>query len=362
MIKVLIVEDSQVVRELLTFILSADPAIQVIGTARDGREAVRAVREKKPNVVTMDIIMPNMDGFEATRIIMETTPTPIVIVSASWDPKEVKKTFRAMEAGALTAIEKPVGIAHPNYKKLSKELIRTVKLMSEVKVIRRRPQRQSEISGKSTAGMITAMAPELEVVAIGASTGGPPAIEAILSKLPKDFPAPLLIVQHIAAGFVHGFADWLANASKRSVKIAAHGEYLLPGCAYVAPDDFQMGVGSGRRIILSSSEPENGLRPSVSWMFRSVSEVFGKNAIGVLLTGMGKDGAQELKQMRQRGAVTIAQDRESSVVYGMPGEAVAINAAAYVLSPAEIAKFLSGLPRTKNERAMIQETRSGARE
>ena len=349
MIRVLIVDDSQVVRDLLTFILSSDPAIQVIGTARDGEESVRAVSEKKPDVVTMDIVMPNMDGFEATRIIMETTPTPIVIVSASWDPQEVEKTFRAMEAGALAAIAKPVGVAHPNYVKQTKELIKTVKLMSEVKVIKRRPQggKKPVISGESKAGMVTPVTLDLKAVAIGASTGGPLAINAILSRLPKDFPAPLLIVQHIAVGFVQGFAHWLANSSKLPVKIAAHGEYLLPGCAYIAPDDLQMGVENGGRIILSSSEPENGLRPSVSWMFRSVSEVFGKNAIGVLLTGMGKDGAQELKQMKERGAVTIVQDKESSIVYGMPGEAVTITAAAYVLSPAKIAEFLSGLPRVK---------------
>jgi two-component system chemotaxis response regulator CheB len=349
MIKVLIVEDSQVIRDLLIFILSSDPVIQVIGTARDGKEAVRAVSEKRPDVVTMDIIMPNMDGYEATRIIMETTPTPIVIVSASWDPKEVDKTFRAMEAGALAAIAKPVGVDHPNYKQLSKELIQIVKLMSEVKVIKRRPQERKGvvISRKLTAGMSPPVTMDLKVVAIGASTGGPLAINAILSRLPKDFPAPLLIVQHIAAGFVQGFADWLANSSGLPVKIAAHGEYLLPGRAYIAPDDLQMGVENGGRIILSRSGPENGLRPSVSWMFRSVSEVFGKNAIGVLLTGMGKDGAQELKRMKESGSVTIVQDKESSIVYGMPGAAVAINAAAYVLSPAGIAEFLSGLPRAK---------------
>jgi two-component system, chemotaxis family, protein-glutamate methylesterase/glutaminase len=349
MIKVLIVEDSQVVRDFLTYILSSDPAFHIIGTVGNGEEAIQAVRDKRPDVVTMDINMPKMDGFEATRIIMETTPTPIVIVSASWDPKEVERTFRAMEAGALAAVRKPVGVTHPDYKDQAKELTQTVKLMSEVKVIKRRPQERKSvaISREPTAGMITPATPKLKVVAIGASTGGPPVIETILSGLPKDFPAPLLIVQHIAAGFVHGFADWLANSCGLAVKIAAHGEYLLPGCAYIAPDDLQMGVDIGGTINLSNSSPENGLRPSVSWMFRSVSEVFGKNAIGILLTGMGKDGAQELKRLKERGAVTIVQDRESSVVYGMPGEAVTIDAASYVLSPAGIAEFLSGLPRVK---------------
>jgi two-component system chemotaxis response regulator CheB len=293
--------------------------------------------------------MPDMDGFEATRIIMETTPTPIVIVSASWDSEEVGKTFRAMEAGALAAIAKPVGVTHPNYKKHTKELIQTVKLMSEVKVIKRRPQQRTGpvISGKWTAGMITPMTSDQKVVAIGASTGGPLAIEAILSGLPKDFPAPLLIVQHIAAGFVQGFADWLATSSGFPAKVAAHDELPLPGRAYIAPEDFHMGIGTEGRIVLSKKEPENGLRPSVSYLFRSLGEVFGKNAVGVLLTGMGKDGASELKLMKGKGAVTIAQDKESSIVYGMPGEAVALNAASFVLPPAKIAEFLSGLSKTR---------------
>jgi two-component system chemotaxis response regulator CheB len=349
MIKVLIVEDSQVIRDLLTFILSSDPAIQVIGTARDGREAVRAVREKRPDVVTMDIVMPNMDGYEATRIIMETTPTPIVIVSASWDPQEVEKTFRAMEAGALAAIAKPVGVAHPNYKKLTKELIQIVKLMSEVKVIKRRPQERKGlvISGQSPAGMIPPATPDLKVVAIGASTGGPPVIEMILSRLSKDSRAPLLIVQHIAPGFVRGFADWLANSCRFPVRIATQHEFPLPGHAYIAPDDVHMGVDAGGRIVLVKSEPENGLRPAVSYLFRSVAEVFGKNIVGVLLTGMGKDGAYELKMMKEKGAITIAQDKESCVVYGMPGEAVNLNAATYMRSPPKIAELLAGLLKAK---------------
>src|SRR4030042_571697 len=310
MIRVLIVCDSQVRRDFLPYSLSSDPAIQIIGTAGNGEEAVQAVRDKRPDVITMDVIMPKMDGLEATRIIMETTPTPIVIVSASWDPKEMKKTFQAMDAGALAVIEKPVGVTHPNYTRLAQELILTVKLMSEVKVVRRRPRMpyRSHIPAVSPF-VAPSMAMDVKAVAIGASTGGPPAIQAILSGLPKDFPVPLLIVQHIATGFVQGFADWLTTSSGLPVKIAAHGEYPLPGRAYIAPDDLQMGVDNGGRIILSSSEPENGLRPSVSHLFRSIAGVFGKNSVGVLLTGLGKDGASELKLIKEKGAVTIAQDR-----------------------------------------------------
>jgi two-component system chemotaxis response regulator CheB len=177
-------------------------------------------------------------------------------------------------------------------------------------------------------------------VGIGASTGGPPVLQAILSALPRDFPAPILIVQHIARGFLPGMVEWLGQTTGQHVHIAAHGAVPLPGHAYIAPDDFQLGVSSGGRLTLARDEPENGLRPSVSWLFRSLADNQGSGAVGVLLTGMGKDGAAELKRMRDRGSMTIAQDRESSVVHGMPGEAIALDAATQVLSPDRIAAAL----------------------
>lgn len=345
MIKVLIVEDSAVVREFLTHILDADPELRVVGAAPNGEEAVKLVEQMRPDVVTMDINMPRMGGFEATRRIMETCPTPIVIVSGSWDPKEVATTFRAVEAGALAVIARPMGLRHPEHASTTTELVQTVKLMSEVKVVRRWPRLQR--------GGLVALPPakagngrtpeEIRLVAIGASTGGPIVVQTILSALPKDFPAPLLIVQHMAAGFIAGFVDWLARSSGFPVHLAAEGESLLPGHAYVAPDGLHLLAGSGGRIRLSQDEPENGLRPAVSCLFRSVAEAYGSQAIGVLLTGMGKDGAQELKQMRDRGAVTIAQDKESSIVFGMPGEAVQLEAATWVLPPERIAPALSGI-------------------
>ena len=336
-------------RDFLTYILTSDPDIQVIGTANNGEEAVKAVKDKRPDIVTMDINMPKMDGFEATKIIMETTPTPIVIVSASWDPKEVKKTFRAMEVGALAAVRKPVGDAHPDYKDQAKELIQTVKLMSEVKVVGRRPKVKLKKDTPAGFDVCDLIPPTtgIKVVAIGASTGGPPVIEAILSGLPKDFRAPLLIVQHIAPGFIQGFADWLANACRFPVRIATQHEFPRPGHAYIAPDGVHMRMDAGGRIVLEGTEPENGLRPAVSSLFRSVAEVYGKYAVGVLLTGMGKDGAYELKMLKEKGAITIAQDKESCVVFGMPGEAVNLNAATCVLSPPKIAEILAELLKAK---------------
>lgn len=344
MIKVLIVDDSPVVREFLTNILESDPEIRVIGTASEGGEAIKAVREKHPDVVTMDVHMPKMDGYEATRVIMEQTPVPIIIVSGSFDPREVATTFHAMEAGALAIIGKPSGIGHPDHDKTAKELILYVKAMSEVRVVRRWPRPVREARPRALPGTaLRREAPDVRLVAIGASTGGPIVIQRILTALPRDFPAPLLIVQHMANGFITGFAGWLAQSSEIPVSIAVHGETAYPGHAYIAPDGFNMGVEKGARIALVRGDNQNGHCPSVSHLFRSVAVAYEETALGILLTGMGKDGAEELLMMRERGCVTIAQDEESSIVYGMPGVADSIKAATFVLPPDSIIEMLKRL-------------------
>jgi len=350
MIKVLIVEDSPVVQEFLAHILTSDPAIEVAGIANNGEEACEAVKQKRPDVITMDIHMPKLNGFEATRRIMETVPTPIVVVSGSSGAKEVASTFHAMEAGALAVVMRPPGIGHPEHKAKAAELIQTVKLMSEIKVVRRfsRAARERVVAAPPIAPSLKS-ATEIQIAAIGGSTGGPPALQKILSGLPQDFSVPVLIVQHIALGFVEGFREWLAGASNFPVHIASHGEQPLPGHAYIAPDGFHMGVGSGPRIVLSDHAPENGVRPSVAYLFRTVAQVMGSRAVGVLLTGMGRDGADELKAMKEKGAITIAQDEESSVVYGMPGEAIKLDAADYILPPEDIAAVLTALVKNAKE-------------
>jgi two-component system chemotaxis response regulator CheB len=348
MITVLIVEDSPVVRDFLQHILNADLEIQVIGTASDGQAALHAVQRQRPDVITMDIYMPKMNGLEATRLIMETHPTPIVIVSGSVDTDEVTITFRAIQAGALAVVPRPQGIGHPAHEAAAKELVQTVKLMSEVKVVRRWPRLRSERAVPAAPKVdVPSAPPTIQIVAIGASTGGPPALQAILSGLPKDFPVPVLIVQHMARGFVQGFAAWLTHSCGFPVQVAADGEPLVRGHAYVAPDGFHLRVGLEYRIVLSRDAPENGLRPAVSSLFRSVAHVFGCHAVGVLLTGMGKDGAEELKLMKDQGAVTIAQDKHSAVVHGMPGEAIKLEAATYVLPPERIATMLTRLGHKK---------------
>lgn len=321
MIDVLVVEDSQVAREYLKYLLESQPDFRVVGAVGDGAEAVDFVQKRRPDVITMDIQMPRMDGFQATRKIMETNPVPIVIISASWDPQEVEKTFRAMEAGAVAVLEKPGGFGHPDSERTMQELVQTVRLMSEVKVVRRWARKAPRVAPEllDDAKRVQ-FSGEVQVVAIGASTGGPSAIQAILAGLPQDFPAPLLIVQHIARGFLQGMADWLAKTTPLPVHIAAAGIYALPGNVYLAPDDLFMGVDRGGRITLREDDLQSGLCPSASHLFRTVSTVFRDQAVGVLLTGMGKDGAEELRLMKERGATTIVQDRESSVVHGMGGD------------------------------------------
>jgi two-component system, chemotaxis family, protein-glutamate methylesterase/glutaminase len=347
MVRVVVVEDSLTVREFLVHILSSDPDIKIVATAATGVAALEAVKRTCPDVITMDIHMPTMNGLDATRIIMQTQPTPIVIVSGALDVVETASVFRAFEAGALAVLPKPFGQEHPEYEQSAADLVQTVKLMSEVKVVRRRPPLSRE--GARPAAALTAE-PELrgarteaQLVAIGASTGGPPVLQRILSGMPKDFPLPVLIVQHIAIGFTQGFVEWLAQSSNLPVESPTHGQPISPGRAYVAPDGFHMTVGADGRISLSNDEPENGPRPSISRLFHSVAKVYGRRAIGVLLTGMGKDGAEELKLMREQGAVTIAQDKDTSVVHGMPGEAIRLGGATYILSPDKIAMTLTSL-------------------
>ncbi|MGR9012271.1 MAG: chemotaxis-specific protein-glutamate methyltransferase CheB [Gammaproteobacteria bacterium] len=344
-IRLLVVEDSASEREFLIYLFASDQEIQVIGTANNGEEALAAIKDKKPDVITMDVHMPKMDGYTATRAIMESFPTPIVIVTGSSSIEEMATTIRALDAGALAVIKRPMGIGHPDHAATARELIQTVKLMSEVKVIKRWAQRGTlvrEVIKQVTLEPVQ-LPRETRLVAIGASTGGPLALQQLLSKLPNNFPVPIIIVQHLAQGFGEGFAKWLDESSGFTVSMAANGELMQAGHAYIAPNGFQATVDSHQRIALQNSGTENGHLPSVSCLFRSVAVVYGACAVGILLTGMGKDGAAELGLMKGKGAVTFAQDKESSVVHGMPGEAIELGAALYVLPPDKIASVLSKL-------------------
>ncbi len=334
-IRVLIVDDSSLARKMLGHIFSSDPDIEVVGTAGDGQDALAKVRSLKPDVITMDLYMPKMNGYETTRKIMETYPVPILIVTTIETATEVRNSMKAIEAGALAALKKPSGIGTPEFAAVREDLISKIKLYSEVKLVKRFSQKMEPVIGVRTKQQI-------EVIAIGASTGGPPVLQSILSKLPKNLSCPVLVVQHMTEGFTAGFTDWLREYSSIPVSLASDGTALLPGNVYIAPDGFQMKVENGT-IALTKDEMSNNMRPSISYLFSSIAPVFGNRSIGILLTGIGRDGAEELKMMKDRGAITIAQDKESCVVFGMPGEAINLDAATYVLSPEKISEFIAGV-------------------
>lgn len=342
MIKVFIVDDSEVQRNYLTYILSSDSEIQVVGQASNGKEALDFLKSHQPDVITMDIYMPEMDGFEVTRRIMESKPLPIVIVSAAWDPMEVEKTFKAMEVGAVSLFEKPAGIGSPNSEKNAAEFISIVKQAAVAKVARIRSQRVPA-SAPVAIPPFQRMWGGIKVVVLGASTGGPAAIQQFLASLPRDFPLPIMIVQHISSGFTRGFVEWLNQSSPLQVYVATQGEPIRGGCVYVAREGFQMGVNNKGIINLREDPPEHFMRPAASYLFRSALKAFSNATAGILLTGMGVDGAAELKLIKDAGGITFAQDHDSSIIHGMPGEAIRLGGADYVIPPRDIASVLAGV-------------------
>lgn len=337
MIKVLIVDDSAIMRESLALILNSDPIFEIVGFAKNGKEAIELTKEHEPDVITMDWQMPVLNGYEATKEIMATKPTPIVVVTGSVAANDVSISFSLMEAGALVVIKKPHAINHPSYRQEKADLIESIKLMSEIKLVRR----TNGIKNKSDSDSTNKNKKYgKSVIAIGASTGGPISIKKLLTNMPEDINLPIVVVQHISLGFINGFAEWLMNSTNFPIHIAFNGEKALPGHVYLAPDDKHLGIDSSLNLYLSDGEKENGLRPSVSYLFRSCAENLGSKTIGILLSGMGKDGSHELKLLRDKGGLTYAQDEKSSIVHGMPGEAIRIDAAKHVYPPEEIGRSI----------------------
>jgi len=332
--RVLVVEDSPTTRDYVVQLIESAPGLRVVETAGDGAEAIEKTVRLKPDVILMDVHMPRLDGFTATRRIMERAPTPIVLMSASLERDEVVLTFEALDAGALTVVHKPPGPGDPRQAEAVRELLETLRLMAEVKVVRRWPPRKPAPRAGPGGG------DHVRVIAIGASTGGPPVLAEILRDLPRDFGAPILVVQHIAAGFTEGFVEWLGSQTALAVKLAEDGETVRAGSVYVAPEGLQMELDAQGRVRLAVHVAQDGFRPSVSHIFASLAATHGRSAMGVLLTGMGRDGAAGLRRLHEAGAVTVAQSEATSVVFGMPGEAVRMQAAQHVLAPGEIAGLM----------------------
>ena len=339
-VRVLVVDDSATSRRLLVAILRADAGIEVVGQAADGLEAVDMVKRLRPDIVTMDLQMPNLDGFGATKRIMVEAPTPILITT-SVDPRSLAVSLEAVRMGALAVQAKPSDPMAPTFDDEARELVRQVKAMSRVKVVRHYDDRRAQPAPVAPLDVPCDVSPE--VLAIAASTGGPAAIHSILSALPASFALPILIVQHISRGFSAGFADWLDKASPLHVKMAQEGEALVGGTAYVAVDDCHLTVSSSRRIHLSRKAAVGGFRPSGTVLFDSVAAAYGRSAVALILTGMGRDGVDGLRTIKNAGGRTFAESVRTAVVNGMPGAAVEAGLADFVLPLDQVAGTMAGL-------------------
>lgn len=345
-IKILITDDSLTARNFLVKIFSFDPEVEIVGTATDGIEAIEFVRKNKPDIITMDINMPRLDGFEATLKIMQENPVPIVIVSGDYNTTDTAKTFKALECGAVAILPRPVGVGNPDFDETVHHFVSNVKLLSEVKVIRRW-NRVYDTNSASVHDDVAVSSRSIEdvnqpirIIAIGASAGGPLVLQQILKNIPSNISVPVIIVQHLDIGFAQGYADWLNIQSNIPVEIAKDGDILTAGIAYMAPGNHHIGVKAFNTILISNDSKEKGHRPSVAFMFRSLRHVFHNQVLAIILSGMGDDGAEELKLLRDKGAITIAQDFDSSLIHGMPGEAIRLGAASYILSPNQIIQFI----------------------
>ena len=346
-IRVLVVDDSALVRRLLSEMLNKASDIEVVGVAADPYGAREKIKQLNPDVVTLDVEMPRMDGITFLENLMRLRPTPVVMVS-SLTQQGADVTLRALELGAIDFVAKPRVDISGTLTNYADELIEKVRTAATARVSAHNSVRGNVDPRLSADAVLPAARTRLvlrttdRVIAIGASTGGTEAIREVLCALPADAPA-VVVTQHIPAAFSRAFAERMDRVSAMSVCEAQDGQYIIPGHAYIAPGDQHMLIerdGARYRCRLNSGPPVNRHRPSVDVMFRSVAQNLGPNAVGVILTGMGDDGARGLGEMREAGAHTVAQDEASSVVWGMPGAAVKLGSAESILPLHQIARYV----------------------
>ena len=328
MIKVLIVDDSLLVRNILTEILESDSKIKVIGTASNGLDAIKKASELKPDIITMDIEMPVMDGIEATQRITDEYSIPILVITDPEIKRKREVPFHAIKAGAIDVLEKPDIATKEKFKKRTSEIIREVKIVSSIKVLKRKKTRGLK---SEKTDFVKAKHNNTELIVIGSSMGGPKGLLSIFEKLPRNFPIPILVVQHTGKEFVEGLVRWISSLTKLSIVVAKNGDRIKPGSIYFAPGGYHMKISSDGEIIIFDGKPVNSCKPSIDILFMSAAEIFGKRALGVLLTGMGDDGAEGLLNIKKTGGRTIAQDEETSLVFGMPAKAIEFGAVNEVL-------------------------------
>jgi two-component system chemotaxis response regulator CheB len=323
-VRVLIVDDSAFARRTLTKILERDPRVEVIGTARDGEDALEKITRLAPDVVTMDLNMPNMNGMQALDIIMREMPLPVIVVS-SLNQDIIEETLEALEHGAVDFILKPTKLASEKLFQIQSELIDKVVTIASLKGKKiqaslRTPAFKHRIPDRRFSS------PQIDCVAIGVSTGGPTALHQIIPRLPKDFPAGIVIIQHMPPGFTKPLAERMNKNSHLTVKEAEKGDEIAPGLALVAPGGNHLFLKHNNRhnvVVCIDPEPSHTIHiPSIDITFMDVAEIYRERSLGVLLTGMGKDGVQGLEKIKSYGGRSIAEDESTCVVFGMPEVAI----------------------------------------
>jgi len=356
MIRVLIVDDTATTRQFLVKLLTQGGQIEVVGQASNGQAAIEMTRELKPDVITMDIVMPNMDGVETTARIMQVTPTPIVILSSLEDIRISALSMNALNSGALAVLAMPRP-DNPDISALASHLRETVSAMAKVKSVRLEKQKQksSQTASPAKAAATTKAAANstlkallenhdpVQIVTVACSVGGPAALAKFLGQLPANLPVPILVTQHISRGFTEDLAGWLNQGAALEVKVAKDFEIVTPGRVYIAPDDHHLGLHDKTHIKTSNTPPIKGFRPAATFMFESVARVYKSGATAVILTGMGDDGLAGMKIHKELGGIIIAQDEDSCIVYGMPKAVVNAGLADLVLPLDTIANNLLAL-------------------
>lgn len=344
MIRVMIVDDSAVVRALLRDALESDPDIRVVAEAVNGREAVEQTRTVSPDLITMDVTMPVLDGLDATSEIMAQHPTPILVFTASLNRTETEMSFQAVQRGALDVMLKPVIDSKEGFEAIQRELVDRVRMLSRIRVIShlRGPRR------KTRRLALTRLPEQRRIVVMGASLGGPNTVLHVLQHLPPNFPAPILLVQHITPGFTEGLAGWLTRESPIPVQVAKHGDAITPGTVLLAPGDVHMTVRGGM-VELTDGDPINNCKPAIDVLFQSAADHYKDRVISVVLTGMGNDGAAGSQHVKRCRGTTIAQNQETCVVYGMPRAAVDLGVVDHILPitdiPTELVRLVVPTPR-----------------
>ncbi len=354
-IKVFLVEDSPVALTILQRVLSSNSAIQIVGTAKNGLIALEEIPSLKPNIVCTDLLMGKMDGLELTKQLMAIYPVPILVISQVVTDNDTKKIGQLLEAGVLDVFPKPKTGFIQDYEKQKDELVQKIKLLSGVKVFSKSnksvsvPKVENVKPIKVTFNHNAASSiKKYKIVTIGVSTGGPKALRTIFKTLPQNFPLPIVCVQHISEGFLNSLINWLNLDSLLKIKIAENGELVSAGTVYFAPEKYHLELDNQGRLIYSDAPPINNHRPAVTHTFNCIAKFYGQNTIAILLTGMGRDGVVGMENLYHKGAMTIAQDKASSIIFGMPQEAIKLGVVKKVVPLHQISTVLMDLVSQKS--------------